>query len=126
MAWLSRNDFQPSEMLQADDLNNLANDIRFWGSDVNGGGHRLYNVILDTTGAGIVSSVFNRSGSVVAQAGDYTAAQVTNAVDQTQSYANPAWIASVPWAKITGAPAPPVPSVFGRSGAVVAMAGDYT
>jgi len=126
MAWLSRNDFQPSEMLHSDDLNNLANDIRYWGGDVNGGGHRLYNVLLDTTGSGIVSSVFGRSGDVSAQAGDYTAAQVTNAVDKTQSYPNPAWIASIPWAKITGAPAPPVSTVFGRSGAVVAMGGDYT
>jgi len=126
MAWLSRNDFQPSEMLHSDDLNNLANDIRDWGGDVNGGGHRLVNVILDTVGSGVVSSVFGRSGDVNAAPGDYTAAQVTNAVDKTQSYANPAWIASIPWAKITGAPAPPVSTVFGRSGAVVAMGGDYT
>jgi len=126
MAWLSRNDFQPSEMLHSDDLNNLANDIRDWGGDVNGGGHRLVNVILDTVGSGVVSSVFGRSGDVSAAPGDYTAAQVTNAVDKTQSYPNPAWIASIPWAKITGAPAPPVSTVFGRSGAVVAMGGDYT
>jgi len=126
MAWLSRNDFQPSEMLHSDDLNNLANDVRDWGGDVNGGGHRLVNVILDTVGSGVVSSVFGRSGDVNAAPGDYTAAEVTNAVDKTQSYANPAWIASIPWAKITGAPAPPVSTVFGRSGAVVAMGGDYT
>src|SRR5215813_4578331 len=52
-----------------------------------------------------VSSVFGRTGAVVATTGDYTAAQVTNAVDQTATYANPAWITSLPWSKITGAPA---------------------
>jgi len=41
---------------------------------------------------------------VVPVSGDYTAAMVTNAVDRTGSYANPAWIASLPWSKITGAP----------------------
>jgi hypothetical protein len=33
-----------------------------------------------------------------------TAAMVTNAVDQTGSYTNPAWIVSIPWSKVTGAP----------------------
>jgi len=61
-------------MLHSDDLNNLANDIRDWGGDVNGGGHRLVNVILDTVGSGVVSSVFGRSGDVNAALGDYTAA----------------------------------------------------
>lgn len=55
-------------------------------------------------GTSAVSSVFARTGAVVAVAGDYTAAQVTNAVDQTQSYANPVWITSFAWAKITSAP----------------------
>lgn len=56
-----------------------------------------------------VSSVFGRTGTVVALTGDYTAAQVTNAIDQTQSYANPSWITSLAWSKITGAPAPVTP-----------------
>jgi hypothetical protein len=72
-----------------------------------------------------VTSVFARSGAVVAATGDYTAAQVNNAVDTTQTYANPAWITSLAWSKITGAPAI-VNTVFGRSGAVVAASGDYT
>src|SRR5262252_3738740 len=73
MAWLSRNDFSPSDKLYNTDLNNLANDIRTWGADVNGGGHHLYNVILDggSGGGGAVSSVFGRVGDVVAQAADY-------------------------------------------------------
>jgi len=53
---------------------------------------------------GAVSTVFGRSGAVVAQPGDYSAAQVTNAVDKTQSYANPTWITSLDWGKVTGAP----------------------
>jgi hypothetical protein len=44
--WLSRNDHVNSDKLWADNLNSLANDIRGWGGDVNGGGHHLYNVIL--------------------------------------------------------------------------------
>ena len=46
-------------------------------------------------GAGAFSSVFGRSGAVFSQMGDYTAAQVTNAVDATVSYANSAWITSL-------------------------------
>lgn len=52
-----------------------------------------------------VLSVFGRTGVITAQTGDYSAAQVVNAVDQTQSYSNPAWISSFPYSKITGAPA---------------------
>jgi hypothetical protein len=51
-----------------------------------------------------VTSAFGRTGAVIAQAGDYTVSMVTNAVDATQSYANPAWITSIPWSKITAAP----------------------
>jgi hypothetical protein len=46
-----------------------------------------------------------RTGAVQPIAGDYTAAQVTNAVDATGAYANPAWITSLPWSKVSGAPA---------------------
>jgi hypothetical protein len=55
-------------------------------------------------GSGVVESVFGRSGVVTAQAGDYTAAQVTNAVSTAGSYADPAWITSLAWSKITGKP----------------------
>ncbi len=52
-----------------------------------------------------VTTVFGRAGAIVsAQTGDYTAAQVTNAVDQTQSYANPAWLTALGWGKLTGTP----------------------
>ena len=92
--------------------------------DVNvSGAFRVGGVAI---GTGAVSSVFTRTGAVVAVTGDYTAAQVTNAVDQTGSYTNPAWITSLPWSKITGAPATGVSSVFTRTGAVVAATGDYT
>jgi hypothetical protein len=55
-------------------------------------------------GAAVVSSVFGRIGAVVAVTGDYTAAQVTNAVSTIGSYADPAWLTSLAWSKITGAP----------------------
>lgn len=75
---------------------------------------------------GAVASVFGRTGAVVAAAGDYTAAQITGAVDQGGSYANPPWITALDWAKITGAPPAGVATVFGRAGAVVAALGDYS
>jgi len=77
-------------------------------------------------GGGGVTAVFGRTGSVVAVTGDYTAAQVTNAVDQSQVYNNPTWIGSLAFSKITGVPAASVSSVFGRTGAVVQVSGDYT
>jgi hypothetical protein len=48
-----------------------------------------------SSGGGGVSSVFGRNGAVLAQAGDYTAAQVTNALSSTQTYASPAWLTAV-------------------------------
>ena len=62
------------------------------------------------TGAGYgwrfpVTSIFGRSGAILtAQTGDYSAAQVTNAVDQTATYANPNWLSSLAWTKLTGTP----------------------
>jgi hypothetical protein len=43
-------------------------------------------------GGGSVISVFGRTGVVVAGIGDYTAAQVTNAVNTAGSYTNPSWL----------------------------------
>lgn len=94
-----------------------------WQSDVNG---NVSGYVDPSSGGGAVSSVFGRTGAVVAVNGDYSASMITNAVDQTATYANPAWITSLAWSKITGAPATGVSSVFGRSGAVVAVSGDYS
>jgi hypothetical protein len=58
----------------------------------------------NSSGVGAVSSVFGRSGAVAAASGDYNASQVTNAVSQAVSYADPAWIGSLAYSKITGAP----------------------
>ena len=43
MAWLSRNDFTSSDFLGFDDVNNLSNDIRGWGGNVNANGYTLSN-----------------------------------------------------------------------------------
>src|SRR5215472_9462259 len=72
--------------------------LAYYGTGSGGGGGS----------GGAVSSVFGRTGAVVAVSGDYSVAMVTNAVDKTGSYANPAWITSLAWAKITGAPPIPV------------------
>jgi hypothetical protein len=67
-----------------------------------------------------VASVFGRTGAVVAATGDYTAAKVTNALDSTQTYANPTWLSSLAWAKITGAPA------FITGNQTITLTGDAT
>src|SRR5580698_7185235 len=58
----------------------------FFFNTAAGSGQNLYlcnpnNTWAPTSGGGSVSSVFGRSGTVLAATGDYTAAQVTNAVD---------------------------------------------
>lgn len=56
------------------------------------------------TSGSTVLSVFGRSGSVVANTGDYTAAQVTNAVSVLGSYADPSWITSLNANKLSATP----------------------
>lgn len=75
-----------------------------WQSDANG---NVSGNIPEPSAGGGVASVFGRTGAVAAQPGDYTAAQVTNAVSVTGSYADPAWITSLDWAKINNKPAIP-------------------
>jgi hypothetical protein len=72
--------------------------------DINCSGSFLVNGLPITAGGGGVTSVFGRTGVVVAASGDYTAAQVTNAVSTLSSYADPSWISSLAWAKLTGVP----------------------
>ncbi len=60
--------------------------------------------------AATVTSVFGRTGAITAAAGDYSAVQVTNAVSQTGTYPNPAWITSLAWTKVSGAPSTFPPS----------------
>lgn len=81
----------------------------------------------DVAGAPVVS-VFGRIGNVVAVAGDYTAAQVTNAISALGSYSDPTWLTTLSWSKITGAPAYEQPLTFQhsltRSGNAVNLVGD--
>lgn len=61
--------------------------------------------------ADMVVSVFGRPGpAITAQAGDYSAAQVTNAVSVLGSYSDPSWITSLSWGKIEGEPSSFPPS----------------
>src|SRR5262252_10045080 len=59
-------------------------------------------MLLSLAGVGHsqATSVFGRSGMVIATSGDYTANQVTNAVDSTATYNNPDWLANLAWSKI--------------------------
>lgn len=74
---------------------------------------------LSGGGGGAVSSVFGRTGAVTAQTGDYTAAQVTNAVSTGGSYADPAWITSLAGSKVSG-------SISGNAGTATALAANPT
>jgi hypothetical protein len=66
-------------------------------------------VTLNAASVGAVSTVFGRGGAVVAAAGDYTAAQVTNAVSALGSYTDPAWL-TISWGSLTGKPSTFPPS----------------
>lgn len=72
-----------------------------------------------------VSSVFSRTGAVTAAIGDYTSTQVTNSSTVTSGGASVTTALNSLQAQIV-ASVSGVASVFGRSGAVVAVSGDYT
>lgn len=55
-------------------------------------------------GGGAVSSIFGRIGNIVATAGDYTAAQITNAVSTASTYNDPPWITGLNWSKLLAKP----------------------
>ena len=62
MAWLSRVNFISSDTLSFTDINNLGNDIRAWGGNVNGGGYTLSNVVLSAS-AGTMATVIGGTGT---------------------------------------------------------------
>lgn len=81
------------------------------------------------TGTGAVDSVFGRAGTVTAQASDYAAyySQVNHLhtgiyepidpgiLRSSGSYANPTWLTSIAWAKLSGIPTSFTPSVHASS-----------
>lgn len=89
----------------------------------------LKRALVDSfiSGGGSVSSVFGRTGTVVAQAGDYDDSEVSAAASATNyTPTGPTvegHLAGIDTALGSGGGA--VSSVFGRTGAVVAQSGDY-
>lgn len=120
-----------------------------WGSPTGGsqGANTINAAGLFVNGVAVltsssVSSVFGRTGVVVATTGDYTVAQVTGAaplaspgLTGTPTAPTPATadnstkIATTAYVQAQGyvtASTAPVTSVFGRTGAVTATSGDYS
>jgi hypothetical protein len=60
----------------------------------------VWNNAGSTWQPGGIYSFNGRKGAVAPATADYTAAQVTNAVDATQTYADPVWLSSVSPAKV--------------------------
>lgn len=81
------------------------------------------NWVNQTPAAAPVSSVFGRTGAVVATEGDYSLNQLSDVTlssptsNQVLQYNGTAWV--------NGTISVPVTSVFGRTGVVVATEGDY-
>jgi hypothetical protein len=99
MPWLSRVNFIASDTLSFTDVNNLGNDIRAWGDNVNGGGYTLSNVVVSasagtmptvtggsaasstltlrsTSGAGTTDAIIFQTGTQVEQARITTAGRL--------------------------------------------------
>jgi len=94
-------------------------------------------ITIASSGAGSspVTSVFGRTGAVVAVSGDYTAAQITNAVSTLGTYNDPVWLNQLAWAKILSHPTTIagygitdnlVNTFNTRTGAVTLTSGDVT
>ncbi len=77
---------------------------------------------------GSVSSVFGRTGAVVASSGDYNFNQLSGNISTGQMASGSGASSSTYWRGdgTWSSPAGGVTSVFGRSGAVTATSGDYT
>lgn len=62
MPWLSRVNFVSSDTLSFTDINNLGNDIRSWGDNVNGGGYLLSNVAISAS-SGTMATLIGGTGT---------------------------------------------------------------
>jgi hypothetical protein len=78
--------------------------LNFTGAGVTATDDSVNNRTNVTVPTSPVSSVFTRTGAIVAQTNDYTAAQITNAVSIIGSYNDPSWLTSLAYSKLTGAP----------------------
>jgi hypothetical protein len=118
MAWLSRNNFTSSDFLQASDMNNLANDIRAWGGNVNGGGYTLSNVIIQSGSvtAGMPDPT-TTLGDLIVRGQNPPPTRLGVGLDGQVLIADSTQTLGMRW----GNPSTlvPVTSVFGRTGTIV-------
>jgi len=86
----------------------------------------LLGVRWATPATSAVSSVFGRTGPVVAQTGDYRADQVSYAVDTRVLYNDPPWINTLSWWRITNVPQFVAPTTAILAGTGLTGGGDLT
>jgi len=104
--------------LQANSRNGAGNQVQMANStDWLSGAIPMWSADGTLTPSGqtstpLVSSVFGRTGAVVGQAHDYNASQIDNAVSVLGSYADPPWITSINYSKLTGTPSSAQISTF--------------
>jgi len=88
-------------------------------------GSAWIDVLTGAAGGTNVSSVFGRSGAVVATEGDYTLTQLGDVALTTPVSGHLLQYTGTQWVNVALNTVAGVTSVFGRTGAIVATEGDY-
>jgi hypothetical protein len=94
--------------------------LNFAGTGVTATDDSANNKVTVTIPGAPVTKVFTRTGDVVAATGDYTAAQVTNALSSAVVYSDPIWLTSLHWNKIVSKPSTFAPSAHVHDAADIA------
>src|SRR5262245_34054582 len=114
-------DVHPNELIASTHINAIRSSVYAWPGDVDGQNHHLRNVILENV-TGVLSDPTTTAGDLIVR-GAAAIGRLGIGADAQVLTADSAQPQRMRWAPL---PAAPVASVFGRVGAVVAQAGDYT
>jgi hypothetical protein len=114
-------DVHPNELIASSHINAIRSSVYAWPGDVDGQFHTLRNVNL-VGATGVLADPTTTAGDLIVR-GAAAIGRLGIGADAQVLTADSAQPQRMRWAPL---PAPPVSSVFGRVGAVVAQAGDYT